>query len=398
MEYVRNQYNTLKVRIEEPRKFIQVIAGPRQVGKTTLINQVLRQIGFAYAMEVADGVDAKDTDWIRRVWDSARTAMLFRKEKEYLLVIDEIQKIANWSEAVKKEWDEDTRKGVNLKVVLLGSSRLLLKKGLTESLAGRYELIRLGHWSYQEMRDAFGFTLDEYVYFGGYPGPAHLIRDERRWKKYVKDSLVAPAIEKDVIMTSNIYKPALMKRLFELGCGYSAEVLSLTKLIGQLQDAGNVTTLAGYLEILNQCSLLAALQKYARDDARKYNSIPKYQVYNNALMTAYKGRTFEKDRIDPKVWGRWVESAVGAYLLGMAGELGYQLYYWREGDDEVDFIIANDGESIAIEVKSGRRGMNSGLPKFVKAFHPKHSFVVGTSGVPLEDFLSCDLDALIHWE
>ena len=398
MEYVRNQYNTLKERIEEPRKFIQVIAGPRQVGKTTLINQVLRQIGFAYAMEVADGVDAKDTDWIRRVWDSARTVMLFRKEKEYLLVIDEIQKIANWSEAVKKEWDEDTRKGVNLKVVLLGSSRLLLKKGLTESLAGRYELIRLGHWSYQEMQDAFGFTLDEYVYFGGYPGPAHLIRDERRWKKYVKDSLVAPAIEKDVILTSNIYKPALMKRLFELGCGYSAEVLSLTKLIGQLQDAGNVTTLAGYLEILNQCSLLAALQKYARDDARKYNSIPKYQVYNNALMTAYKGRTFEKDRIDPKVWGRWVESAVGAYLLGMAEELGYQLYYWREGDDEVDFIIANDGESIAIEVKSGRRGMNSGLPKFVKAFHPKHSFVVGTSGVPLEDFLSCDLDALIHWE
>ena len=398
MEYVRNQYNTLKVRIEEPRKFIQVIAGPRQVGKTTLINQVLRQIGFAYAMEVADGVDAKDTDWIRRVWDSARTAMLFRKEKEYLLVIDEIQKIANWSEAVKKEWDEDTRKGVNLKVVLLGSSRLLLKKGLTESLAGRYELIRLGHWSYQEMQDAFGFTLDEYVYFGGYPGPAHLIRDERRWKKYVKDSLVAPAIEKDVIMTSNIYKPALMKRLFELGCGYSAEVLSLTKLIGQLQDAGNVTTLAGYLEILNQCSLLAALQKYARDDARKYNSIPKYQVYNNALMTAYKGRTFEKDRIDSKVWGRWVESAVGAYLLGMAKELGYQLYYWREGDDEVDSIIANDGESIAIEVKNGRKGMNSGLPKFVKAFHPKHSFVVGTSGVPLEDFLSCDLDALIHWE
>ena len=398
MEYVRNQYNTLKERIEEPRKFIQVIAGPRQVGKTTLINQVLRQCGFAYAMEVADGVDAKDTDWIRRVWDSARTVMLFRKEKEYLLVIDEIQKIANWSEAVKKEWDEDTRKGVNLKVVLLGSSRLLLKKGLTESLAGRYELIRLGHWSYQEMQDAFGFTLDEYVYFGGYPGPAHLIRDERRWKKYVKDSLVAPAIEKDVIMTSNIYKPALMKRLFELGCGYSAEVLSLTKLIGQLQDAGNVTTLAGYLEILNQCSLLAALQKYAKDDARKYNSIPKYQVYNNALMTAYKGRTFEKDRIDPKVWGRWVESAVGAYLLGMAEELGYQLYYWREGDDEVDFIIANDGESIAIEVKSGRRGMNSGLPKFVKAFHPKHSFVVGTSGVSLEDFLSSDLDALIHWE
>ncbi len=397
MEYLRKQYNTLKERIEEPRKFIQVIAGPRQVGKSTLVSQVLRQIELAYMMEVADGVDSKDTDWIRRVWESARTTMQLRKEKVFLLVIDEIQKIDNWSDAVKREWDEDTRMGLNLKVVLLGSSRLLLKKGLTESLAGRYELIRLGHWSYLEMQEAFGFTLDEYIYFGGYPGPAHLIKDERRWKKYVKDSLVAPAIEKDVIMTSNIYKPALMKRLFELGCGYSAEVLSLTKLIGQLQDAGNVTTLAGYLEILNQCSLLAALQKYAKDDARKYNSIPKYQVYNNALMTAYKGRTFEKDRIDPRVWGRWVESAVGAYLLSMAEELEYQLYYWREGTDEVDFIIVTGGECIAIEVKSGRRGMNSGLPKFVKAFHPKRSFVVGTSGVSLEDFLKSDLEELIHW-
>lgn len=397
MEYLRKQYNTLKERVEEPRKFIQVIAGPRQVGKSTLVSQVLKQIELAYMMEVADGVDSKDTDWIRRVWESARTTMQLRKEKEFLLVIDEIQKIDNWSDAVKREWDEDTRMGLNLKVVLLGSSRLLLKKGLTESLAGRYELIRLGHWSYLEMQEAFGFTLDEYIYFGGYPGPAHLIKDERRWKKYVKDSLVAPAIEKDVIMTSNIYKPALMKRLFELGCGYSAEILSLTKLIGQLQDAGNVTTLAGYLEILNQCSLLAALQKYAKDDARKYNSIPKYQVYNNALMTAYKGRTFEKDRIDPRVWGRWVESAVGAYLLSMAEELEYQLYYWREGTDEVDFIIVTGGECIAIEVKSGRRGMNSGLPKFVKAFHPKRSFVVGTSGVSLEDFLKSDLEELIHW-
>ena len=397
MEYLRKQYNTLKERVEEPRKFIQVIAGPRQVGKSTLVSQVLRQIELAYMMEVADGVDSTDTDWIRRVWESARTTMQLRKDKEFLLVIDEIQKIDNWSDAVKREWDEDTRMGLKLKVVLLGSSRLLLKKGLTESLAGRYELMRLGHWSYLEMQEAFGFTLDEYIYFGGYPGPAHLIKDERRWKKYVKDSLVAPAIEKDVIMTSNIYKPALMKRLFELGCGYSAEVLSLTKLIGQLQDAGNVTTLAGYLEILNQCSLLAALQKYAKDDARKYNSIPKYQVYNNTLMTAYKGRTFEKDRIDPRVWGRWVESAVGAYLLSMAEELEYQLYYWREGTDEVDFIIVTGGECIAIEVKSGRRGMNSGLPKFVKAFHPKRSFVVGTSGVSLEDFLKSDLEELIHW-
>ena len=317
-------------------------------------------------------------------------------------MIDEVQKIENWSEVVKREWDADTRGRVNLKVVLLGSSRLLLRKGLTESLAGRYELIRMPHWSLREMQDAFGVSLDQYIYFGGYPGPAHLIQDERRWRKYIKDSLVAPAIEKDVVMTSNIYKPALMKQLFELGCGYSAEILSLTKLMGQLQDAGNVTTLAGYLEILNQCALLTGLQKYAKDDARKRGSVPKYQVYNNALLTAYKGRSFVADRTDTRGWGRWVESAVGAHLLSMAEELDYEVYYWREParnkdekDKEVDFVLVRDGEVTAIEVKSGRRGMNAGLPAFVEAFHPKRSFVVGTGGVSLEDFLGSEVETLL---
>ena len=381
---------------------MQVIAGPRQVGKSTLVGQLLREVSIPHSIAVADAIDPKDSDWIHRVWEAARTTMRINSETEYLLVIDEIQKIDNWSEMVKREWDEDTHKQVNLKVVLLGSSRLLLKRGLTESLAGRFELIRLGHWSYQEMHDAFGMGLEEYIYFGGYPGAADLIGDEKRWRKYIKDSLVAPAIEKDVLMTSNIYKPALMKQLFELGCGYSAEMLSLTKLMGQLQDAGNVTTLASYLEILDQCALLTGLQKYAHDDARKRSSIPKYQVYNNALLTAYKGRSFLADRTDPMLWGRWVESAVGAHLLGMAEEVDYQVYYWREsarskaeGDMEVDFIVVNSGEVTAIEVKSSRRGMNSGLPAFEKAFHPKRSIVVGTGGVSLEDFLSCDIETLL---
>ena len=402
MEYIRKQFRTLKERILEPRKFMQVLAGPRQVGKSTLVWQVLGQVSIPHAVEVADAIDPKDSDWIRRIWEAARMTMMLRSLDEYLLVIDEVQKIEKWSEAVKREWDADTRNKVNLKVVLLGSSRLLLRKGLTESLAGRYELIRMPHWSLREMQDAFGVTLDEYVYFGGYPGPAHLMKDERRWRKYIKDSLVAPAIEKDVIMTSNIYKPALMKQLFELGCGYSAEILSLTKLMGQLQDAGNVTTLAGYLEILDECALLTALQKYAKDDARKRGSIPKYQVYNNALLTAFRGRGFVADRTDTQAWGRWVESVVGAHLLSMADELDYELYYWRvpsrrkdEKDKEVDFIIDYGGELTAIEVKSGRRGMNSGLPAFVEAFKPKRSYVVGAGGVSLEDFLRCEVDALL---
>ena len=375
-EYIRAQYNILRERIYEPRKFIQILAGPRQVGKSTLVGQVLNDVTIPYTFENADGIDPKDTDWIRRIWESVRVTMQLHHDKEYLLVIDEVQKIDNWSEAVKAEWDRDSREGRKLKVVLLGSSRLLIKKGMTESLAGRFELIRITHWSYAEMRDAFGYTLDQYIYFGGYPGPAMMIGDEKRWKKYVRDSLIAPSIEKDVIMTSNIYKPILMKRTFELGCGYSGELLSLTKMVGQLQDAGNVTTIADYIDLLSQCALLCGLQKYANDDSRKYNSIPKFQVFNNALLTT------------------WVESAVGAYLVSMAEELEYKVYYWRERNDEVDFIVVSDDVTLAIEVKSGRRKMNSGLPKFTKAFHPTRSFIVGTGGIPLDTFLSCNPEDL----
>lgn len=394
MEYKRPQFAEVLDRMNEPRTFIQVLAGPRQVGKSTLIDQVLAECQIPHYLYNADGVDENDTDWIRRIWETTRTLMDTRQQTEAVLVIDEIHKIKRWSEIVKREWDADTRSKRQLKLFILGSSRLMLRKGLTESLAGRFEQIRLGHWTLQEMEDAFGWTLDNWIYYGGYPGSASLIKDMRRWRKYIKESLVAPAIEKDIILTSNIYKPALMKQLFELGCTYSAELLSLTKALGQLQDAGNVTTLSSYLEILNQCNLLAGLQKYANDEARRYQSIPKYQVYNNALLTAFKGTSYEKDRIDPQIWGRWVESAVGAYLLGGAEEGGYSVYYWRERSDEVDFIIVRQREVMALEVKSGRRGMNSGIPKFNDLFHPKRSLVIGTDGIPFEEFFRMRIEEL----
>ena len=395
MEYKRPQFSAVLERMNEPRKFIQVLAGPRQVGKSTLIDQVLEECTLPHYLYNADGVDENDTDWIRRVWESARTQMDTKQQTEAILVIDEIQKIKRWSEIVKREWDADTRNRRQLKLFLLGSSRLMLRKGLTESLAGRFELIRLEHWTLQEMEDAFGLTLDEWIYYGGYPGSASLIKDMRRWRKYIKESLVAPAIEKDIIMTSNIYKPALMKQLFELGCSYSAELLSLTKALGQLQDAGNVTTLSSYLNILNQCNLLGGLQKYANNDARRYQSVPKFQVYNNALLTAYRGTTYDKDRIDPQIWGRWVESAVGGYLLGGAEDGGYKVYYWRERSDEVDYIVASQGTAIALEVKSGRRGMNSGLPKFCENFHPKRALVIGTDGIPFKEFFQMKIEDLL---
>ncbi len=394
--FKRKQHIELTSRIAEPRKTIQVLVGPRQVGKSTLVKQVLQEIDMPFLFANADSVDAEDRLWISQTWETARTQMQHKGLNEFLLVIDEVHKIDNWSEAVKKEWDSDTFYDVNLKVVLLGSSRLLLKDGLTESLAGRFELIRMPHWSYEEMHEAFGLTLDQYIYFGGYPGGAPYIRNEARWRRYVKDSIVAPAIDKDVLMTKTVYKPELMRRLFEVGATYSGEELSLNKVLGQLNDAGNVTTLANYLLALDESQLLAGLQKYAAGQARKYNSVPKFMVYNNALMSALSGSSFDKVFADPKLRGRWFESAVGAHLLNIAEENDYRIFYWRERDDEVDFIVQSASKCIAIEVKSGRRQANKGMYVFQEKFQPHRSLVVSSGGFSFEDFFSLDLERLFQ--
>jgi hypothetical protein len=320
--------------------------------------------------------------------------MEVNKEPCRLLVIDEIQKIPNWSETVKAEWDRDTRENRNLKVILLGSSRLLIQKGLTESLAGRFELIRMSHWSYAEMRDCFGWNLLQYIYYGGYPGAAQYVSDEMRWRRYVKDALIEPSISRDVLLNSSIMKPQLMRQLFELGCSYSGEELSLTKISAQLQDAGNVTTLAGYLHLLDECELLCGLQKYAKDNARKYNSVPKFQVYNSALRNVYIDADFEEVVTNPTVWGRYVESAIGAYILSQAQICNYKVYYWREKDNEVDYVLVRNNKIVAIEVKSGRRVMNAGLPKFANLYKPFHTLIVGSAGISTEEFLSMDLNYL----
>ena len=393
--YKRRQFDTVLNRISEQRDRIQVLSGPRQVGKSTLMDQVLEVVTIPHTLQKADSVNPGDTNWIHRIWESVRLTMRSQGQNEHLLVIDEIQKIHNWSEAVKLEWDWDTSNKVNIKLILLGSSRLMLSYGLNESLAGRFELIRMPHWSYPEMRDAFGFSLDEYIYFGGYPGSAKYIKDNRRWKNYIRDSIISPAIEKDVILTSNIYKPALMRQVFDLGCNYSAELLSLTKMVAQLQDKGNVTTAASYISILDKCQLLCGLQKYAQDDSRKYNSIPKFQVYNNALLSASRTMAYSSVHQDAELWGRWVESAVGTHFLSKAEELGYKVYYWRERAEEVDFILSYDNKCIAFEVKSGRRASNKGLSTFSEQFHPAHTYVIGTGGLSLTEFLSLDMEDLI---
>ena len=393
---IRSQSNDLIMRLQEPRRTIQVVAGPRQVGKTTLVKQVLQQLSTPSRFFNADGVEPDDKDWIAARWEEVRALMHFNQYQEMVLVIDEVHKINNWSEQVKREWDADTFNDVNIKVVLLGSSRLLLKKGLTESLAGRFEILSMTHWSFQEMQEAFGWDINQYVYFGGYPGSAPYVNNEARWRKYMRESIIAPAIEKDVLQTTYIYKPALMHQLFHLGCAYSGELLSYNKMLGLLQDAGNATTLVNYLEVLGESKLLTGLPKYVKDASRKYRTIPKLQVYNNALLTALtEGVSYEKVFTDPQLWGRWVESAVGCYLLDKADELDCDLFYWREDNEEVDFVLRRADKLLAIEVKSGKRQSNSGLSTFRQMYNPQHSLVVGGQALSLEDLFKGDIASLL---
>ncbi len=396
MIYKRPQFNDIVRRINEERHHIQVIMGPRQVGKSTLISQVLEVVDIPYESVSTDDVPMADASWLANIWEAQRMKMATKGETKRLLVVDEVQKIKNWSETVKAEWDRDTRENRNLIVVLLGSSRMLIQKGLTESLMGRFELIRVPHWTFKEMRDCFGWTLQQYVFFGGYPGAAKYIETENRWRDYVRDSLVEPTISRDVLLDNRIQKPQLFRQLFEIGSTYSGEELSLRKIAAQLQDVGNVTTLAGYLHLLDECGLLCGLQKYAQDTARKYNSVPKFQVQNNALRNAYTTESFLSVIEDPKAWGRCVESAIGAHLVSQAALHYYKVFYWRENNDEVDYVLVNGRKVVAIEVKSGRRQMNKGLVTFAQHFNPHRSLVVGSGGISLEEFLTMDLTLLFQ--
>ena len=388
--FERAHLQTLRSRLSEPRRHIQVVIGPRQVGKTTMVLQLLDQSKDEKLFRSADAVSADNGIWLEQQWELARLTMQQKGLDSLLLVIDEVQKIGQWSEIVKKHWDRDTREGRNLKVILLGSSRLLIQQGLTESLAGRYELLHIGHWSYSEMRDAFGWDLSQFIWYGGYPGSASLIQDEERWKSYVRDSLIESSISRDILMMTRVDKPALMKRLFELGCLYSGQILSYTKIMGQLQDAGNTTTLSHYLNLLDTAGLLAGIEKYSADVVRKRGSSPKFQVYNNALISAQRPEKFHEVTSDFSSWGRMVESAVGAHLLNSALNKDYQLYYWRERSDEVDFVLQKGNRCIALEVKSNKESTGKGMRAFRDRFEPDRVLLVGEDGIPLEQFFQMD--------
>lgn len=395
MPYQRPQAADLAERLAGPRRHLHVVAGPRQVGKTTLVQQVVESAGLKVRSASADEPTLKGSEWIEQQWQAARVIAAESGTSGAILVLDEIQKIPNWSESVKRLWDEDTRKRRPLKVVLLGSAPLLVAQGLNESLAGRFEILRLPHWSFAEMRAAFDFSLDQYLFYGGYPGAAPLVRQPARWARYVADSLIETTISRDVLLLTRVDKPALLRRLFELACRYSGQALSYTKMLGQLHDAGNATTLAHYLDLLGGAGLVVGLQKFAGDIARRRGSSPKLQVLNTALLTAQSGLALTEARRDGEFWGRLVESAVGAHLANAAAVGMCELYYWRERNHEVDFVVKTGRRLAAIEVKSGRAPQSHrGTAAFAAAFKPQRSLLVGGDGIELGEFLS---RPALHW-
>lgn len=387
--YHRPMYHTLVKRLREPRRFIQVLAGPRQTGKTTMVRQVADETRIPVHYASADEPTLQSRAWVEQQWETGRILAAETAGKSgAILVLDEIQKVTGWSEVVKKLWDNDTRKKIALKVVLLGSAPLLIQRGLTESLAGRFETIPVVHWSYAETRDAFGWDVDHFIYFGGYPGAADLIADRQRWSRYIIDSLIETTLSRDILLQTRVDKPALLRRLFQLGCSHSSQILSYQKMIGQLQDAGNTTTLAHYLELLAGAGMLTGLHKFAAQRVRERASSPKLQVLNTALISAQSPLTFETARKERESWGRLVESAVGAHLINSAAGTGVEIFYWRERNREVDFVLRSGKTVVAIEVKSGSH--KDGLPgmdAFEKAFKPKRKLLVGEDGIPLEKFL-----------
>jgi len=406
MKYFRPQIQTLESRLNESPRLLQILAGPRQVGKSTLVQQVLlrRPVGSYRMLDVEALAPAKaepGAQWIAQQWQSALADALAWERSDhpeaqqlpYVLVLDEIQHVAQWSTAVKGVWDAARAQGGRMHLVLLGSAPLLVQQGLAESLTGRYELLRIPHWTFSEMSECFGLSLNEYIYFGGYPGSAVFMRDQERWRGYVRGSLIAPSIERDVLAMARVDAPAMLKRLFELGCEYSGQMLALSKIRQSLGE-GHVLTLAHYLALLGQAGLLTGLQKYAHQAIRQRQAPPKFQVLNNALFSAQGTHSFEEALADRSRWGRLVESAVGAHLLATADQ-DTQIHYWRDAGHEVDFVVEHRGRLAAIEVKS--QGLNT-RPRGLDAFCAIHTeakrWVVGSDALPLGEFFA---QSAAHW-
>ena len=359
--YERAFVQQLQQRLGEANPLIQVLVGPRQVGKTTGVRQMLARFSGRHHYANADDQLVTDRTWLLAQWQQA---LLIGDGS--LLVIDEIQKIANWSDTIKALWDQQPHR---LRVVLLGSSSLQIQTGLTESLAGRFELTRIHHWCFSELQTAFDYDLERYLRFGGYPGAVAFEQDWDRWYAYLKDAIVEAVIGKDILQNRKVAKPALFRQAFEIMCLYPAQEISYTKLLGQLQDSGNTDLVKYYLELYAGAFLIFSLEKYSVKGWLTRSSSPKILPACPALHTMTVGPTALDD---PERRGRVFELAVGAELRQLPGEL----FYWREKNAEVDFLYRHQNRLYAIEVKSGRKKSTKGLGAFSQHFVDARSVIV----------------------
>jgi uncharacterized protein len=303
-----------------------------------------------------------------------------------------VQKVRGWSEVVKQLWDEDTASGTPLRVMLLGSAPLLVRQGLTESLAGRFEIIRVTHWTFAEMRDAFDWDLETYIFHGGYPGAAALVKSHERWEEYILDSIVETNLSRDILLLNRVEKPGLLRQLFRLACMSSGRVVSYTKMLGSLADAGNTVTLAHYLELLGGAGMVAGLAKYDGTTVRRRGSSPKLLALNTALVSAMSRATLARTRADAMAWDRLALTAVGAHLWAHADP--EDLGWWRDGNDEVDWVVRpgkllrSRDDPVALEVRTAPGDRSRGSAAFHRANPGSRTLIVGEGGIPLEDFLS----------
>lgn len=387
MAFTRALVQELVAACRRRSPLIQVIVGPRQVGKTTAAQQAVTELGWPQVFANADSPLPLGPEWIETQWRFAQTLKPGRGQR-VLLVLDEVQKVTGWSEILKRLWDEQQRQGGRIMPIVLGSSALLVQKGVSESLAGRFFLHRCPHWAWSECRTAFGWSLTDWLYFGGYPGAASFARDEPAWKRYVADSLVEAVLSRDVLNLQTITKPVLLRHLFALAGTYPAQILSYNKMLGQLQDAGNTTTLATYLRLLEMAYLVSGLELFSKGQVRKRGSSPKLVLWNNALVNALSLLTRKQAVADGGWWGRLVENAVGAHLLNGLQGPDWSVTYWRDGDKEVDFVVAHGVQIWALEVKSGRSGKLSGIEAFRRRYPKAKPWLLGGGGLPLEEFFS----------
>jgi predicted AAA+ superfamily ATPase len=365
-----------------PRR-LQIVIGPRQVGKTTAAKQAALKSGYPSHYASADEALPPGPEWIEAQWNAA-LRLGINSDAPVWLILDEIQKVRGWSEEMKRLWDTDTTR--KIQPLLLGSSALLLQKGLSESLAGRFFLHRCTHWAWPEMREAFGWDLDTWMLYGGYPGAANYINDPELWLRYINDSLIETTLSRDILQLETVAKPALLRHLFGLATHYPSQVLSFNKMLGQLVDAGNTTTLSHYLQLLGQAFLITGLSAYSGGEVRRRASSPKLIIQNNALVTAVNPRHLTTKNLDPAWRGRLVENAVGAALIQEHNTPSTSVHYWRDGSIEADFVISDGPNLIAIEVKSGRPDKVSGLTAFKKKYPKSSPRIIGSGGISLEDF------------